>query len=38
VKEQSHERSVFTEGDEFLEQLSECQLLYVPVSLDFVDG
>jgi len=38
VKEQTHERPVFIEGDEFFEQLSECQVLYIPVSLDFVGG
>lgn len=38
MKEQSHERPIFTEGGEFLEKLSEYQLLYVPVSLDLLDG
>jgi hypothetical protein len=38
VKEQSHKRPIFTEGGEFLEELSEYQLLYAPVSLDLVDG
>ena len=38
MEEDSHELPVFTEGGEFLEELSECQLLYFLVSLDFVDG
>jgi hypothetical protein len=38
VKKHGHQHPVFTEGGELLEQLSECQLLYVPVSSDLVDG
>jgi hypothetical protein len=32
VKERGHERPVFTEGGEFLDELSECQLLNDPAA------